>query len=427
MLHFESIFFFRRKYGKLSLKDSGVLFSNFVYLSLLQLANYFFHLLTMPYLARIIGVNKFGEIAFAQAVIVWFQAIVDYGFLYSAVRDIARCKQNLAQVSSIYSNIMWSRLLLLLLSFIFLVALIILIPIFYENRYLLLLTFLVIIGYTIFPDWLFQAFERMKYVTLLNVLTKLLFTIAVFVFIKKEEDYLYQPLLIASGYFISGLISLRIISKWGIHFKAPNLVSIFNTLKANSNLFINQIVPNLYTNMSVVLLGLFYGERANGILDVGRKFDGVTTNLIMVLSRTFYPYLSRNISKHNLFLKLNLLISLFVSIILFVFAPSIIKVFLTGEFSQAVTIIRILSISIVFISLSNVYGTNFLIVKGYEKEMRNITLVSSFVGLFLAIPCIYYYSFIGAAIIITLSRGLMALLIILKFIRLKNEFNKKNI
>lgn len=79
------------KYSRLiGSKDGKILVSNFLYLTLMQVAGFIFPLLTLPYLAKIIGTNGFGRIAFASAVIIWLQTISDWGFNYTATRNIAR-------------------------------------------------------------------------------------------------------------------------------------------------------------------------------------------------------------------------------------------------------------------------------------------------------------------------------------------------
>src|SRR5690554_1052065 len=123
-------------------KDGRVLFSNFGYMMLLQIAGYVFPLITIPYLARVIGVEGFGKIAFAAAVIIWFQTVTDWGFNYTATRDVAQNRDNLEKVSEIFSNVLWAKMLLMTISFGLLLAAIAVIPYFQQNKLILLFTFL---------------------------------------------------------------------------------------------------------------------------------------------------------------------------------------------------------------------------------------------------------------------------------------------
>lgn len=386
------------------------LIGNFTSLALLQVAGYIFPLLTVPYLANVIGVEYYGRIAFAFAIMVYFQTIVDYGFVFSAVRDIARTRQNLDMVSEIYSNVMWARMVLLLISFILLTICIVLVPKLYELRYVLYASFLMVIGHAFFPDWLFQGLEKMKYITIFNVLIKLIFTGAVFIFIKKPQDYILQPILISLGYIVSGIISMLLIKKWGIKFSKPNLKNILISLKTNIDLFINQIVPNLYNSASIMILGFAYGSTANGIYDVANRFTTAGGSLFTIVSRTFYPFLSRRIDKHSLFIRINLILSICAAAVLFFASPWLIKYFFPKSFVDSINVLRILSISLIFLAMSNVYGTNFLILKGYEKSLRTITIIASVIGFILAVPLIYIYSYIGVAIAVTTARGMIAIL-----------------
>lgn len=391
-------------------QEAKTLAGNFMWLSALQVAGYVFPLIIMPYLARIIGVEGFGKIAFAAAIMVWIQTIADWGFNLTATRDVAQNRDNKEKVSEIFSNVLWARCLLMFLSFAVLVLLIILIPKFRENSAIILVTFLMIPGHILFPDWFFQAVEKMKYITILNVLMKFIFTIAVFVFIKQPEDYILQPLLTSLGYLVSGIIALYyILGKWEIQLRKPNWKAIIITIKESTDVFINNLAPNLYNSFSTMLLGFWGGGTAVGILDGGNKFVHIGTQLQATINRAFYPFLSRRIDKHKLFVVISIGISALMSITLFFGAPLLVKYMLAPEFADSIYIIRIRAISLMFSAVTGIYGSNYLIIMHKENLLRKITMWCSLIGFIIAWPLVYYYGSIGASWTVTISLGLLAI------------------
>jgi len=391
-------------------KNAKILAANFTYLSILQVVGYVFPIITIPYLSRVIGVIGFGKLGFASAVIVWFNTFAEWGFNYTATRDVVRCRDNDDEVSRIFSNVLWARTLLMLVAFVVLVFSIALVPIFRQNASVLLVTFLMIPGSIIFPTWFFQALERMKYITIFETVNKLLFTLLVFVFIKKESDYIIQPLLTSIAYVISGIASLYIIIKrWGYTIIWTGWQEIISTIRKSTDVFLNNLFPNLYNSFSRILLGFWGGSYANGIFDAGNKFVQVAQRFLDVLSRTFYPFLSRRIDKHALYEMMSLIISTSISLILFFSSKYIISLFYTPDFSEAVGVMKILAISIIFLSMNDIYGKNYLILRGYEKSLRKITMFASLVGFVISFSLISKFTFVGAAITITVSRGVLGL------------------
>lgn len=391
-------------------KEAKTVAGNFMWLSLLQVAGYVFPLITMPYLARVIGVEGFGKIAFASAIMVWIQTIADWGFNLTATRDVAQNRENPQKVSEIFSNVLWARCLLMVVSFIVLLILIVAIPQFKENSDVILVSFLMVPGHILFPDWFFQAVERMKYTTILNVIMKLIFTLAVFIFIKDKDDYILQPLFTSLGFVVSGAIALYIIiNRWKVKLYKPNWENIKYTIKSTTDVFINHLAPNLYNSLSVVLLGFFGGGVANGIYDGGNKFFSIICNLLNTITRAFYPFLSRRKDFHSKFVKIVVLIATFFSIITFILAPWLVETMLSSEFSESIMVVRILSISLIFYVLSTAYGTCYLIINNREKVLRQSTIICSVIGFLIAIPLIYHYTYIGVALTVTVTRALLGI------------------
>lgn len=253
----------------------------------------------------------------------------------------------------------------------------------------------------------FSGYGKMKYITMLNFVSKTFFTLLIFVFVKEKSDYVYQPLLLSLGYIASGILAMYIIlCKWGIKIHQPSWISIKKTLKESFDVFLNQIFPTLYNAFSVLLLGVFCGPVANGLFDAGTKLVDISQQFLKIISRTFFPFLSRKIDKHTLFSKIYMLFTLIVTlglIFLLLFDTSI----FSEEFSESIKVLRLMAISGVFLTMSNIYGTNYLIIIGRERSLRNLTMYASLLGFVIAIPLIYYGGYMGAVAIIVFVRMLL--------------------
>ena len=386
-------------------KDAKKVVSNFSYLTILQIGGYIFPIITYPYLARVIGVSGFGKIAFAMSLIVYISTFIDWGYNFTATRDVAKNSGDKRIIGEIYSTVMTGKTILTIISLVISGILILSIPYFYSNALILIFSFTIVLGQLLFPEWLFQGLENMRLVTVLNILSKLLFTVAIFIFIKKPDDYIYQPLLYGCGYILSGIISIYIVrKKLNIKFKWASFSSTIDSMKKSSSVFINNLMPNLYTSCSVLLRGMDGGSIPNGYLDGANKFYSIGAQFLTVLSRAFFPFLSRRIEKHNSFVYIKMLFTIIIATILIVFAPTLIHIFLDNSFESSIIPLRILAISLIFHSITNIYGTNYLIIIGKETELRNITIIVSIVSFLITIPAVYFYSYIGAACTIAFAR-----------------------
>ncbi len=92
--------------------EKKILMENFFSIFSFQMMEYVFPLITLPYLVRVLGPNKFGLIAFANAIIQYFAIVTDYGFNLSATRDISINRENFKRIAEIFNSVMVVKFIL---------------------------------------------------------------------------------------------------------------------------------------------------------------------------------------------------------------------------------------------------------------------------------------------------------------------------
>jgi PST family polysaccharide transporter len=270
-------------------------------------------------------------------------------------------------------------------------------------------------------DWFFQGIEKMKYFTILSFISRFIFTVSIFFVIKTQSDFILIPFLTFIGTLFSGLFALYLIFiRYKVRIYFPGIKNIIETLKLGWSVFISLIAPNLYNSFSTVVLKIFYGDIAVGIYDAGRRVNSISEQLPIILSKATFPFLSRRIDKHKSFMKYNMMLCLFISILNLVFAEIIVKILYTPEFNKAVWVIRIMAFTPFAYSLVNGYGINYLLQVGKEKVFKNIILLCSVLGFILLFVLIPFFSFYGAAatvLIIYFLKGIISRHYALKLIK----------
>ncbi|MDO8662600.1 MAG: oligosaccharide flippase family protein [Candidatus Omnitrophota bacterium] len=389
----------------ISAKDKKVVLENFASLSTLQCINYLLPLLVLPYLIRIIGPEKFGLIAFAQALIQYFMIITDYGFSLTATRKISLCNEY-KQASTIFSTVMSVKFILAFLSYLILLLLINLVPKFKTDWLLYLFSFGAVIGNTLFPVWLFQGTEKMRYITIINIIGGVIYAISIFIFVKSASDYLLVPLLNSLFFIITGLLGLYVAFKeFDLEFLFPSYSGIRQELKTGWEVFISIVAINTYTTTRIFAVGLLTNNIITGYYSIAERITGIIQTFpLAALSQAIFPRLSRIFSRSkkqalNLMHKVQHSTTLaYLLIIPFIFfiSPQIVKLACGTEFPEVVISLRLLLLSLFFIS-ANAFKVQFLLVCGRPDIYSRIHVFAAFLGLPLIFIFIHYFSFLGAA------------------------------
>lgn len=360
--------------------DKKRLISNFFSLSVLQGANYLLPLITLPYLVRVLGPEKFGLIAFAQAFIQFFVILTDYGFSLSATREISIHRENKQKVSEIFCSVMVIRFSLAILSFIILLLIVFGFGKFRNDWQIYFLTFGIVVGQVLFPVWLFQGMERMKYIAFLNIVSKLFFTVSIFVIVKKSSDYIYVPLINSCGFILAGILAqILAFRNFGvrINLSGINATRMYSILKEGFSVFSSLVSSRLLYKSPTLFIGIILDYSMVGFYSVAEKIITALKGIILVFNQTVYPRLSKMIVE-NKYRYLRawykcLWVSLAISTLLFIglsiLAEKLVITLFTAEYEYSILILKFLSISLIFCSVINWLGLLGMLVQGYTKQL----------------------------------------------------------
>jgi len=384
-----------------------------------------------PYLVRTLGVEVFGLLALATALISYFNIFVDYGFNLTAVHDIATHSNNRKKVEEIFSTVTTIKFILMVVSFLILLLIVFTFEIFSNNWKVYLLTFGVVFGQAIFPIWFFQGIGKMKYITYINVFTKLIFTVCIFLFVKHEGDYHLVPTFVSLGYIVAGLLSMIIVrSKFNIKFHLLKNSNIKAAFAKNWNIFISNIFVSLYTTTNVLLLGVMTNNTITGYYSIAEKIAHAFGGLATPLTQAIYPLLSEKYlkNKHLFFRYIDSLsvkyitFSIIMVIVLYAYSDLIISI-ISGEVNRSVVeIYYILILTVITIPLGPLF-TQVLNIMKFRTCLNKISKYTFVFSVILSPIGILFYSTVGLAVVAVSSQILIIALYINK---IKNFRNNKS-
>lgn len=388
--------------------DKKVVAQNFLSLLILQGANYILPLLILPYLVRVLGAEKFGLVMFAQSLAIFLTVFVDFGFNISGTREISLARNNKEKIGQIFIAIMIIKLVLIVIAFSFLLIIVNALTRFKLDSQIYLLSFGVVIGQALFPVWFFQGIEKMKVVTVINILAKLIFTLLVFILIKTEVDYYKVPIYNSLGFIVSGLIGFLLSFKH-IKCKLPPFSLIKQLLIDSSSLFVSNFATSLYTASNVFILGLFTNNVLTGVYSSIEKLILAVKNIYVPLYQALYPWLSRleYKEKGQIIKKLTIpifIISTLVTTIILIFANKILLlVYNDPLISDYNSIFRILSFISIFSGLNMLYNMlYFPAIKRYKVRM-NILIFGGVFNMLMSLIFVQCYNIYGVATIVAIT------------------------
>ncbi|HMW53401.1 MAG TPA: flippase [Rhodocyclaceae bacterium] len=389
-------------------------------LYVIQAANFAVPLLTQPWLTRALGVDGYGRLNFALAVVAYFVLLADYGFNLSATRQIAVQRDDKAARSRTFWATLGVKALLAFVGGLMLLVLAALSSTLGEISGLLALGYLAVIGSVLTPTWYFQGVERADFAALATLLPKALAIPLIVAGVRGPADLPAAMLLTAAPGLLSGLWCLAELARSrAVAMQRPALADLRAALADGWHVFVSTAAISLYTTSNTVLLGWLSGPAAVGHFAAADKLLKAAQAATAPVSQALFPRVS-HLMHHDRaaalctlrrLLKWQGAFTFAVSVGLFVLAPVLVRLLYGEAFEAAVEVVRWMAPLPCLIGLSNVFGIQTLLPLGREKLFSRILLVSGVVNLGLLALLAPVYGAPGAAIAVTITEaGVTALM-----------------
>lgn len=367
-------------------------------------------IITTPYISRVLGVENIGVYSYTTSIVTYFSLAAVLGSSTFGQREISYNRDNMYKRSVVFWEIVFLRIattalcLVMYLFFLFTFG--------GNLKEIYLVQSIVILSVIFDIGWFFSGIENFKILVLRNTLIKLLGIVFIFLAVKDENDLILYITGILGINFL-GFLSLWTTLKKYICKVPLKEIHPFKNFRAVFNLFIPTIAIQVYTLLDKTMIGVITQESAqNGYYEQAEKIVKLLLTIITSMGTVMAPKISYLYSnKFNKEINTYLLKSF--NFVFFLSVPMCFGLIITAEqfvpwffgsgYDGIIPLMKIFSVLLIAIGMSNVSGTQYLISVGREKDYTKSVVAGASVNLVLNSALIYKFGAIGAAIASVIS------------------------
>lgn len=347
---------------------------NYIYNTCYQLFTVLLPLVTVPYVSRVLGVEGVGKYAYTSSYTQYFILLGMLGITLYGRREIAYVKSDKETLNKTFSNIYFLQIATTSLAYILYIIFFVVIN--KTERMLYLVNSLLILGATFDICWFFIGIEHLKSVVIRNFIVRISALLAIFIFVKDNNDLLIYAIIMALNILI-GQIIMWFSIKGKVKLVRPTFKGIKIHAYQASRLFVSQIAIQIYIVLDRTMLGIISDNSQVGLYDNSQKIIKtilalVTSIAVIMLPRMSTLFADNNMEEFKKMLNKVLCYINFLGIPIMVGVMAIAREFsiwFYGEQFQGIEELLIIgSVIIIAISWSNVLGMQVMIPMKKEKE-----------------------------------------------------------
>lgn len=417
----------RIRWGMLVSRVSGVvrehggegLMHNAMALMSVQFVRKSLPLITIPYLARVLGPGGWGLVATFQSLALTMVLLIEFGFPLSATRRVACCRESMEKLSEIWAGVVGVQCLLAIGAIVITGLISLRVPLLRNHIWLTIWALVWAIAEGMNPVWYFLGVERMKVIAGLEICSKIAMAAGIVATVHSAND-IHRVMAIQG---IAPVLSLA-VAMWlirrDISFRAPTLALMREAMRSSWPLFIMRSAESIYTLANAFTLGVLAGPGVVGYFAGPEKISRALFGFFNPVRDALYPRLSKLMHESPAqaarLARFGIITTglggLAMGLFAFLFAPFLVKVVLGEEFGPAVVVLRILAILPPLISVTQSVGMGWLLPLGRDRAITRAMALGGGLNLVLALLFVPRFAHIGIAWAVVCAEALVCLLVL---------------
>lgn len=397
---------------------------NFAYKSALSVSSYIFTFFTFPYISRILGVENVGIVNFIDNTVNYFLLFAMMGVNTLGVRAIASSKENQEQRNIAFSNVIGINLIFTVAAFIVYCLCIIYIPRFNLHKDLFLVGGVKFIFSIFVIEWFYTGIENFKYITVRSIIIRILYVIAIFLTIKKKEDYLLYYIITTSVIVLNAIINLLYSHRF-VKIKLREVFS-FKYFRENITLGVYSIMTSMYLTFNVILLGLITNNVEVGYYTTAFKLYTIILSFFSAFTNVMLPRMSAVMTMHDDSQINQLIKKSFSCIFMFsvpmivcsiIMAPDIIYVISGPGYEGAILSMQIIMPAILCVGIAQILAVQILIPLKRDNILLKTSVFGAIIGLITNLLFVPVLKSVGSAVVLLVSEFSVTMVYILYSIK----------
>lgn len=263
---------------------------NYFFMTILQVLNSLFYLLIYPYLIRTLGSESYGLYVFALSIVSYITVFVNFGFTNPAVREVSIHRNDKKQLSEIVSSILTAQTYFFLISIIVIFIIVLSVPFLYKNFSLYIICALASVSVILFPTWFFQGLEQMKFITIIQLLIKVLSLPFIFIYIHSSTDIIPFALINTGSTILGSIVAIYLIlKKWKIRLSWKSLDIISPYVKDALPFFWGSSASIIKMQSTSFFAGAFISMSSVAFYDLANKLVMFVATTLSNVNNVLFP------------------------------------------------------------------------------------------------------------------------------------------